>query len=97
MNAELSAVRASPASGLRPWWNRCADALTHLIGDSLLALGARFSIAGIFFMSGRTKVDGWLTVTDSAYSLFRDEYKVPLVPPELAAHLAACPRWHCWG
>jgi putative oxidoreductase len=89
MNAELSAVRASPANGLRPWWNRCADALTRLIGDSLLALGARVSIAGIFFMSGRTKVDGWLTVTDSAYSLFRDEYKVPLVPPELAAHMAA--------
>jgi putative oxidoreductase len=89
MNRELSAARASPAQGLLPWWNRCADALTRMIGDSLLALGARFSLAGIFFLSGRTKVDGWLTVTDSAYSLFRDEYKVPLIPPEIAAHLAA--------
>lgn len=89
MNSELSAARAVPAQGLRPWWNRCADALTHLIGDSVLALGARFSLAGIFFLSGRTKVEGWLTVTDGAYSLFRDEYKVPLIPPEIAAHLAA--------
>lgn len=89
MNSELPAGRASPAQGLLPLWNRCADALTHLIGDSLLALGARFSLAGIFFLSGRTKVDGWLTVTDGAYALFREEYKVPLLPPEFAAHAAA--------
>ena len=30
-----------------------------------------------------------LTVTDSTYALFRDEYKVPLLPPQIAAHLAA--------
>ena len=29
-----------------------------------------------------------LTVNDSAYTLFREEYKVPLLSPELAAHLA---------
>jgi putative oxidoreductase len=89
MNSELSAASARPAQGWLAWWNRCADALTRTISDSLLGLGARFSLAGIFFLSGRTKVDGWLTVTDSAYSLFRDEYKVPLIPPEIAAHLAA--------
>ncbi len=65
-----------------------ADALERWIGHSLLALAARFSIAGIFFMSGRTKVEGWLAVRDSAVALFADEYKVPLLPPELAAHLA---------
>ncbi len=79
----------APANGLRARWNRCADVLTRVIGDSLLALGARFGIAGIFFLSGRTKVDGFLTVTDSTYALFREEYKVPQVPPEIAAHLAA--------
>ena len=75
--------------GLRGAWNRSADALTGLIGDSFLALAARFGLAGIFFLSGRTKVDGLLTVNESAYTLFRDEYKVPLIPPEIAAHLAA--------
>jgi len=39
-------------------------------------------------MSGRTKVDGVLTVNDTAYALFQAEYKGPLLPPELAAHLA---------
>ena len=31
-----------------------------------------------------TKLDNW----DSALQLFRDEYRVPLLPPEFAAHLA---------
>jgi putative oxidoreductase len=34
-------------------------------------------------------VDGWLTVNDSAYTLFRDEFKLPLIPPEIAANAAA--------
>lgn len=55
---------------------------------SLIALLARFGIAGIFWRSGQTKVDGW-TVTDSTLFLFAEEYKVPLLPPEAAAYLAA--------
>jgi putative oxidoreductase len=55
----------------------------------LLSLVCRFSTAAIFFLSGRTKVEGFLTITDSAYELFRTEYKLPLVPPEIAAHMAA--------
>jgi len=69
-------------------YNTIAGRLTGLINDNLLALAARLALAAIFFLSGRTKVDGLLTVNDSAYTLFRDEYKVPLIPPELAAHLA---------
>jgi putative oxidoreductase len=75
-------------TGLRAAWNRIADTLEGWIGHPLLALAARFAIAGIFFMSGRTKVEGWLTVSDSAIALFEDEYQVPLLSPELAAHLA---------
>jgi putative oxidoreductase len=76
-------------TGIRGLWNHIADTLTNLIGHSALALIDRVAIAAIFFLSGRTKVEGWLTLTDSAFALFRDEYKVPLVPPELAAHAAA--------
>lgn len=78
----------APASGLRGTWNRLAATLDSLIGHSLLALAARFGIASIFFLSARTKVDGWLTVSDGALFLFAEEYKVPLLPPEIAAHLA---------
>jgi putative oxidoreductase len=59
-----------------------------MVPEALIALVARLGIAAIFFMSGRTKVEGLLTVSDSAYALFADEYKVPLLPPGLAAHLA---------
>ena len=66
-----------------------AARLQSLVSDDLLALAARFSIAGIFFQSGRTKVEGFLAVTPGAVELFRSEYKLPLVPPEFAAHAAA--------
>ncbi len=85
----LEAPGDAATTGLRGTWNRCADALSALIGPSFLAIVARFAIAGIFFYSGRTKVEGFLTVTDGAVALFRDEYKVPLLSPDLAAHLAA--------
>lgn len=80
----LSATRKS----LRGIWNSIADRLGSLISDSWLVLVARLSIAAIFFMSGRTKVTGFLTITPSTYELFRTEYALPLISPELAAHLS---------
>ena len=70
-------------------WNTLAGRIEALIGHSLLAVAARLGIGAVFFLSGRTKVDGLLTVNESAYTLFRDDYKVPLLPPEFAAHMAA--------
>ena len=73
----------------RRWQQRGADVLTRWISHDLLALTARLAMAAIFWLSGRTKVEGWWTVSDSAYELFRTEYRLPLIPPELAAPLAA--------
>jgi putative oxidoreductase len=73
---------------IRSVWNRIADRLSTLINHTSLALVNRIGIAAIFFFSGRTKVDGFLTVNDSAYYLFAEEYKVPLVPSDIAAHMA---------
>jgi putative oxidoreductase len=55
---------------------------------SAVALVARLSMAGVFWRSGQTKVEGW-HVTDSAIELFRSEYQLPLLDPVLAAYLAA--------
>jgi putative oxidoreductase len=88
MNHATSPAAGAPAAGLRGAWNRIADMLTALIGHGLLALAARVAIGAVFFLSGRTKVEGFLTVTDNAYTLFREEYRVPFLPPELAAHMA---------
>jgi putative oxidoreductase len=78
----------SPGAGLRASWNRLADTVSAWVSHSLLALGARLALGAIFLYSGRTKVEGFLTVTEGTYTLFREEYKVPVLPPEVAAHLA---------
>jgi len=80
---------AAPVAGPRGLHNRVAEGLDSLVGHGLLATAARFGIAGVFWLSGRTKVEGALTVSDNAIALFADEYQVPALPPELAAHLAA--------
>lgn len=76
-------------SGLRARYNRAAHALAAWIGPDVIALVARFGIAGIFWLSGRTKVDGVLSVSDGALALFEEEYRLPVVSPDVAAHLAA--------
>lgn len=79
------------ASGgrFRSHWNALAGRVDRLVGHDFLAIIARLSIAAIFFQSGRTKVEGFLTITDSTYELFRSEYRLPLIPPEIAAHISA--------
>lgn len=57
--------------------------------DTLLSTPARIFIAVTFFLSGRTKVDGFLTLKPSAYYLFQYEYKIPIIPAPIAAHIAA--------
>ena len=79
----------SPSASLRAHWQSLADRLAALVSHDLLALVCRVAIAAIFFLSGRTKVEGLLRVTPGAIELFRSEYHLPLVPPELAAHAAA--------
>jgi putative oxidoreductase len=70
-----------------PFYAQAAAALNRIPGD-LLLLVARFGIAGVFFMSGRTKVEGLLTIKASTYDLFNTDYKLPFVPPVIAAHAA---------
>ena len=60
------------------------DAIPH----SLVALVARIGAAGTFWFSARTKVDGALTITDTTYYLFEEEYDLPLIPSDIAAVLA---------
>ena len=61
----------------------------RLLPVDFLLLVQRLGIAAIFFQSGRTKVEGLFTVPETTVELFRSEYALPLLPPELAAYLAA--------
>lgn len=65
-----------------------ASTATTLLPASALLLVQRLGIAGVFLLSGRTKVDGILTVNDNAFELFRSEYALPLIQPEFAAYAA---------
>ncbi|RZJ97207.1 MAG: DoxX family protein [Brevundimonas sp.] len=60
----------------------------RVLPPDMIGLVARVAIAAVFFLSGRTKVDGLLTITDGTFALFRDEYRVPLLPPDVAAVMA---------
>ncbi len=81
---------------------RRAVAAFERIPHSLIALLGRFSIAAVFWKSGQTKIEGFALdvvsgqfglgmprLTDSTLFLFENEYALPVIPPELAAPLAA--------
>ncbi|MEY4414267.1 MAG: hypothetical protein RIQ53_1560 [Pseudomonadota bacterium] len=84
----------APISGIakrvRPW------------AEDLSALLARIALAAVFWRSGQTKIEGlavdlvdgrwqlgWPHLAPAAIELFRDDYRLPLIPPEPAALLAA--------
>ena len=71
-------------------YNRAVAMLSAPWIDAVMLLFVRISLAGIFWRSGRTKVDegSWLTVSDTAVFLFEEEYKGVPLPPEFAAYMA---------
>lgn len=79
-----------------------AIGLMSRIPHSLIAFVGRFSIAAVFWLSGQTKIEGlavnfvtgefnlgWPHLSDNAIYLFSTDYKLPLLPPDIAALMAA--------
>ncbi len=79
---------STAASGPAP--NAALAALRRLIDlldrvpYSALAVPLRLAVATVFWNSAMTKLDDW----NAAVTLFAEEYKVPLLPPEVAAYIA---------
>src|SRR5207244_4005698 len=69
----------------RPLHQRLASVLALLgrFPHSLQQLLFRLAVGSVFLKAGLTKIASWETTV----ALFRDEYKVPVVPPEMAAAL----------
>ena len=96
---------ASPSASSTSQTIKLIQRLFSMLGripDSLIAAVGRFSIAAVFWKSGQTKIEGlaidlvngefyfgWPHLSDSALALFKYEYRLPLIPPELAAPMAA--------
>lgn len=74
--------RAEPLGAIGRW-TRLLDRIPY----SLVALAARVFPAAVFWQSGQTKLDGW-RVSENAIYLFREDYRLPLLDPVVAAHLA---------
>jgi putative oxidoreductase len=62
--------------------------LLSTIPHDVIALIARISVSAVFWQSGQTKLDGWHVSSNAVY-LFQNEYKVPLIDPWVATHVAA--------
>ena len=61
--------------------------LAQRIPYSVVALVSRVAVASVFWRSGQTKVAGF-SIREETFALFRDVYKVPLLPPDVAAYLS---------
>ena len=62
-----------------------AIALLNAIPYSVIALIARAATFSVFFRAGTQKLSDW----NSTLLLFQNEYRVPVLPPEIAAYMAA--------
>lgn len=82
MNLSTHSSNARPA--LIAWVERIINWLEG-VPYTILAIPLRLAVATVFWNSAMTKLANW----ETAISLFTDEYKVPLLPPELAAYMAA--------
>lgn len=61
--------------------------LYECIPGDIIAILSRFILGMVFWLSGRTKVDGF-ELKSTTFYLFENTYKVPVIPPEMAAYMA---------
>ena len=78
------AMTTMPASGVRTTIVRALVVLGRF-PLPLLQLMFRFAVASVFIKAGLTKIASW----EITVQLFADEYKVPVLSPDLAATMAA--------
>ena len=70
------------------------DRMVALLGNcrmqNLTLLFTRIVLAGVFWRSGRTKVEegSWFSISDNTYFLFQEEYKGVPLPSDFAAVMA---------
>lgn len=72
------------------FYDRMVALTASRMAESLTLLFMRIVLAGVFWRSGRTKVDegSWFSISDNTYFLFQEEYKGVPLPSDLAAVMA---------
>ena len=79
-NSMVSAFREAPALS----WIGHALRWLDRVPYTLLAVPLRFAVATVFWNSAMAHLASW----DTTLTLFEEEYKVPILPPEIAAYMA---------
>lgn len=71
-------------------YDRAIGAISGRISEGVMLLLVRIALAGIFWRSGRTKVEdgSLLTISDTTYYLFKEEYSNVPLPSDFAAVMA---------
>lgn len=71
-------------------YDRIVAQISSRVPESIMLLFVRIALAGIFWRSGQTKIEegSWFTISDNAYTLFREEYNGVPLPPDIAAVMA---------
>ena len=64
-------------------YSRVSGALDRISWD-IIALPMRVAAFSVFWRAGHVKLEDW----GSTVELFQSEYRVPILPPEIAAYLA---------
>jgi putative oxidoreductase len=80
MNAIISSREPGKVVALFTRVLRWLDSIPY----AFLAIPLRLAVATVFWNSAMTKLASW----DTALALFTDEYRVPVLPPEVAAYMA---------
>lgn len=71
-------------------YDRAVTQLSQGWLENLMLLFTRVVLAGIFWRSGRTKVeeDSWFSISDTTWFLFEEEYSGVPLPSDLSAIMA---------
>jgi putative oxidoreductase len=71
-------------------YDRGVAMISGKLAESLILLFVRVAFAGIFWRSARTKVEegSWLSISDTTYFLFQEEYAGLPLPADLSVPLA---------
>jgi len=71
-------------------YDRAVAAVSGRFPESIMLLLMRIALAGIFWRSGRTKVEdgSFFSISDTTYFLFKEEYAGVPLPSDFAAVMA---------
>lgn len=89
----MSASDGGDTTGQKGLFAKVICIMSCIPGD-VIAILARVILGLVFWLSAQTKIEGF-ALKASTFFLFENEYKVPLIPPDVAAYMATAAELTC--